>query len=173
MDWGRSIVLVTFHHCFYVLSAIKSCKVFNLFLSSHHHHLRSTCACSSPRVLMLHWRIYQRIIGHSHPHGEGFSSHAATVWGGRGPGFRCLLPLPAVFLLAGDSGALCPDCTGSLRLHIHLHLPGGADHLRQTERGKIRQWQDSLLSKSCVEKYHVLMTLICSWYWSEFILKQS
>ena len=63
------------------------------------------------------------------PHGPG-SSPCHTVWGGRGPGLRSLLPRPPLLLPAGHGGAMCPDGGGSLWLHLHLHLPGGADQLR-------------------------------------------
>lgn len=63
------------------------------------------------------------------PHGPGFSP-CCTVWSGRGPGLCSLFPLPPVFLSAGDNCTMCPDGGGSLRLHLYLHLPGGADHLR-------------------------------------------
>lgn len=64
------------------------------------------------------------------PHGPA-SLPGATLRGGCGPRVCALLPLPAVFLSPGDGGALRPDGGGSLRLHLHLYLPGGADHLRQ------------------------------------------
>lgn len=100
--------------------------------------IKSTCALTCPglKPVVLNWQGLEetperRISGHCRPHGPGLSS-CDTVWGGRGPGLRPLLPLPPVFLLAGDGGAMCPDGGGSLRFHLHLHLPGGADHLRET-----------------------------------------
>lgn len=80
------------------------------------------------KAVVLNWQ--RELSSHYRPHGPGFSP-GNVIWGGRGPGLCPLLPLPPVFLLAGDSGALCPDCSGSLWLHLHLHLPGGADHLRE------------------------------------------
>lgn len=64
------------------------------------------------------------------PHGPVFSASGA-VGGGRGPGLCALLPLSSLFFPAADGDAVCPDRGGSLWLHLHLHLPGGADHLRQ------------------------------------------
>lgn len=78
-----------------------------------------------------------RRLGHTHhPHGSGSSACCDPTGGGRGPGLCALLPLRAVLLPPGDGGALCPDRGGPLRLHLHLHLPGGADHLRA------RRWME-------------------------------
>lgn len=68
------------------------------------------------------------------PHGPGSPARIA-VRGGRGPGLRSLLPLPPVSLSAGDGGALRADRGGSLRLLLHLDLPGRADHLREKRGG--------------------------------------
>lgn len=74
--------------------------------------------------------VRQGFSDHHHPHGPRCSACFDPAGGGRGPGLRSLLPLPPVLLPAGDGGALRPDRGGPLRLHLNLHLPGGADHLR-------------------------------------------
>lgn len=92
------------------------------------------------------------------PHGPA-SVPGATLRGGCGPRVCALLPLPAVFLSPGDGGTLRPDGGGSLRLDLHLYLPGGADQLRQwrshisTLTGDL--WE-KLCSMNCTFKLHQL-----------------
>lgn len=118
-----------------------------------------THACPPPRVVVLNWQgnSWRGISSHHRPHGSGFSTRPAAVWGGRGPRLRSLLPLPPVLLPAGDSGALRPDCGGSLWLHLHLHLPGGADHLREKRKSvRSRTLQDFYC---CINIYLLIMQL--------------
>lgn len=79
------------------------------------------------------------------PHGPDSSSSGA-LWGGRGPGLCYLLPLSSLLFPAGDGDEMCPDGGGSLWIHLHLHLSGGADHLRQRSQKHNCENSDSTIN---------------------------
>lgn len=113
--------------------------IFNLLLSLFVCVSGSNSSPAAPEehlltVWKLHPLTWQReTSSHYWPHGPG-PSPCGAVRGRCGPRLCAVLPLPPLFLPTGDSGALCPDRGGSVWLHLHLHLPGGTDHLNERER---------------------------------------
>lgn len=118
-------------------SLISSCLCLFVCLAviHHHQHLKSRRWQSES---CTHWPDRRETSSHHRPHGPG-SSPCDAVRGGCGPRLCAVLPLPPLFLPAGDSGALCPDRGGSVWLHLHLHLPGGTDHLSEREKTVINE----------------------------------